>query len=488
MNQRLHTPPGASDPQDATNQALVSWLRERAPTATPPTLMAGVRSRVPATQRRRRWQIRDWWSWRPGRGDGPGYLLAAATGALSLAVLSVTGVGVLMVATFNEPDPRLGGAAAPAGESAAPTQATAAAVTATPEAATPESEDITTPVSATAAADEASTEAQITKVVGAILEVPTIVDKGEQSVPRSGVRDVFGLQTEAAVEFVDDSRLSGTQQLVLNERRYDGGGSVVTGTLAIDNEAGSWTGTLVGATPPGRDGSIMQAELAGSGAYAGLSATIRYDLGLNWGDPAMILGIVYPGSALENPEPKSFKRFAELPGAISPVALGEPGSVEMSRAPAPVTGSIVGVEVLTYDNSFFDDADQTIPIRDELMWLDLALDDSRLTINETEAIVKLDHFLPPEGGSLLAAAIRARNDDGGGWSGSMRGFGDPAEPPFEAEYNLLELTGEGAYDGVSAILFSTPDPLTERDEFGSGSWSVEGILFPDQVLPYPEGT
>jgi hypothetical protein len=482
MNQRLHTPPGASDPQDATNQALVSWLRERAPTATPPTLMAGVRSRVPATQRRRRWQIRDWWSWRSGRGDGPSYLVAAATGALSIAVLSVTGVGVLMVANISDPDPLLGG---PAGQA----ETTAAAATAATVEAPEEPATVVVPAtSGVPSVDTTTPEAQVTKVVGAILEVPTIVDKGERRVPRSGVVDVFGLQTEAAVEFVDDSRLSGTQQLVLNERRYDGGGSVATGTLAIDNEAGSWAGTLVGATPPGRGGSIMQAELVGSGDYTGLSATIRYDLGLNWGDPAMILGIVYPGSALEDPEPKSFERFAELPGAISPIPLGEPGSVEMSRAPAPVTGSIVGVEVLTGDNSFFDDTDQTIPIRDELMWFDLALDDSRLTINETEAIVKLDHFLPPEGGSLLAAAIRARNDDGGGWSGSMRGFGDPAEPPFEAEYNLLELTGEGAYDGVSAILFSTPDPLTERDEFGSGSWSVEGILFPDQVLPYPEGT
>jgi hypothetical protein len=444
--------------------------------------MDTVRSRVPATSRRHRWQIGDWWSLRSAGGGHAGYLVAAATGALSVAVLSATGIGALMVGTIRNPEPIVAGPAAQAETTAAAAIATSLDVPEEPATVV----DLVTP--GTPPVEPTSLEARITTVVGSILEVPTIVDPGEQRARRSGVLEVIGLQTEAAVEFVDDPRLSGTQRSVVNERRYEGGGSVATGTLGIDNGSGSWVGTLVSGTPPGRDGSIMQAELVGSGDYAGLSATIRYDLGLNWGDPAMIMGIVYPGPALKNPGQRLFKEYDLSPGAIAHHRLGKPGSVEMSGAPAPLAGSIFEAELLTLDNSVFDDADPTLEFREELMWFDLGLDDTRLTINEAEAFVTIDQFLPPESGSLLAAAIRARNEDGGGWSGSMRGFGDPGVPPLEGAYYLLELTGQGAYSGVSAILFASPDRLTETGELRSGAWSVQGILVPDQVLPYPEGT
>jgi hypothetical protein len=101
-----------------------------------------------------------------------------------------------------------------------------------------------------------------------------------------------------------DPRLSGESWAIWNDDRHlDSQGSVVAGLIGIDNELGSWRGTFRGYTTANNARIYLLSELAGEGAYEGLSAILFQ---LDNGSGFDLEGMVYPGE---------LPPFPDAPGA-----------------------------------------------------------------------------------------------------------------------------------------------------------------------------
>ena len=98
---------------------------------------------------------------------------------------------------------------------------------------------------------------------------------------------------------MDDARLSGILYHVWN-RDYMIGGQVLTGTVELVNDDGSWVGTMRGYKVRDRL-HYWQMELAGTGDYEGLGALLVFR-GQD-GIRQEVEGFVFPGALPEYPEP-----------------------------------------------------------------------------------------------------------------------------------------------------------------------------------------
>lgn len=78
-------------------------------------------------------------------------------------------------------------------------------------------------------------------------------------------------------------------------------------------------------------------------------------------------------------------------------------------------------------------------------------------------------------GEVMASRVKVVNDDGY-WIGTMRGY--VAYEPGRHLYMHYELTGKGAYEGHSALLYATGPQ--------GGPWDFEGFVFPGPVPEYPD--
>jgi hypothetical protein len=79
---------------------------------------------------------------------------------------------------------------------------------------------------------------------------------------------------------MSDARLTGAVKVIDNADRFFAGpdsflGDVLWGTVAIENDQGTWTGTLTGTSDRSAGGrGVTYIELVGAGAYEGLSAVL----------------------------------------------------------------------------------------------------------------------------------------------------------------------------------------------------------------------
>ncbi len=79
----------------------------------------------------------------------------------------------------------------------------------------------------------------------------------------------------------------------------------------------------------------------------------------------------------------------------------------------------------------------------------------------------------PFSGSLRNG-IGTLSNEGGSWSVEFHGFSKPGQSNITSDYYVTYLTGEGGYEGLSAMLLSVP----------AGSyWAVDGVIAPG---PMPE--
>ena len=464
MNQRRQYRSNPEGPDRLMGQLLAQWLSERAPTSAPASLVPTIQARIGATPRRRGWRIRDWWLWRPGRERGTSLLLVTATGVLVMAMMGIGGAGVYLLATMGDGAPL---SSVPAGAVDAPAESLAAVAVDTPAASSP-----------TSSQDGAS------PVAGTITHAPIILDEGAPTTPVADGTEVVDIRTEADVEF-DDIRLSGVQRTVERERRFEPGAAVATGTLSIERDQGAWTGSFVSIEPPGRAGSLRQAELVGSGDYAGLSAILRYDLGKAWGDPGMVVGIVFPGALPDYPDTEGFGRYAPYWDGGGRAASNQPDRVDLSGLPAYVRGSLVQSVEWMSDDARFNEAPPRMQLRPLWMVGEMDLGDPRLEVAGYETLVNADYFVALENGAAMAGISRGSSLDGGGWSGQARGYADPEAELLGGMYSVTELTGTGSNEGLTAVLFSTPRQAAATDF--SHSWSVEGMLFMGEPPPHAEG-
>ena len=96
---------------------------------------------------------------------------------------------------------------------------------------------------------------------------------------------------------MSDARLSGAVTVTDNADRFVAGtddflGDVLWGTVAIENDQGTWTGPLTGTSDPSAEGrGVSYIELVGAGAYEGLSAILfEREMPLAEGDPRRLTG------------------------------------------------------------------------------------------------------------------------------------------------------------------------------------------------------
>ena len=118
-----------------------------------------------------------------------------------------------------------------------------------------------------------------------------VVDEG-----RSGYRDAtYTVRFEA-----NDPRISGELWSIHHwERHRDSQGATIVGLAGIDGEAGAWQGTFHGYASPGDKYLAYQLDLAGEGAYEGLSAMLfMTDNGASFD----VEGMVFPGELPPPPE------------------------------------------------------------------------------------------------------------------------------------------------------------------------------------------
>ena len=80
---------------------------------------------------------------------------------------------------------------------------------------------------------------------------------------------------------------------------------------------------------------------------------------------------------------------------------------------------------------------------------------------------------PDSRGSVAVGRAGIDNEDGA-WHGTFHGYATPNE---ERLYYLLDFVGEGAYEGLSAMLFLLDN--------GRG-FDVEGMIYPGELPPLPE--
>lgn len=464
MNQRRQYRSNLEDPDRQLGQLLAQWLSGRAPTSVPASLVPTIEARIRATSRRRGWRIRDWWLWRPGRERGTGLLLVTATGVLVMAMMGIGGGGVYLLATMHDDAPL---SSVPGGAVDTPAESLASVAVETPAAESP-----------------ASSQDGATLVAGTITRAPVILDEGAPTTPLADGTQVVDIRTEGDVEF-DDVRLSGVQRTVERERRLEPGAAVATGSLSIESDQGAWTGDLVSIEPPGRAGGLRQAELVGSGAYAGLSAILRYDLGKAWGDPGMVVGIIFPGALPDYPDAEGFRRYAPYWEGPGRAASSQPDDAAFAGLPAYVRGSLVqSVEWLS-DDARLNDGPPRMQLRPQWMVGEMDLGDPRLEVAGYETLVNADYFEAFENGAAMAGISRGSSLDGGRWSGQSRGYADPEADLLGGMYSITQLTGTGSHEGLTAILFSTPRQAAATDF--THSWSVEGMLFKGEPPPHAEG-
>jgi hypothetical protein len=66
-------------------------------------------------------------------------------------------------------------------------------------------------------------------------------------------------------------------------------------------------------------------------------------------------------------------------------------------------------------------------------------------------------------------------NDGGSWLVESLAFNQPGDSIVDGAYYALAMTGQGGYEGLSAVLFILPA--------GSLEWEVRGVIAP---APLPE--
>jgi hypothetical protein len=106
--------------------------------------------------------------------------------------------------------------------------------------------------------------------------------------------------------------------------------------------------------------------------------------------------------------------------------------------------------------------------------LTLRTDDPRLS-GTWATSQNYNHFTSDDVGGMTRHGIGRLTNEGGAWASEFRGFTKPGERWETGNHYMVWLTGEGGYEGLSAMLLMLPT--------GSGAWNVDGVIAPG---PLPE--
>ncbi len=157
--------------------------------------------------------------------------------------------------------------------------------------------------------------------------------------------------------------------------------------------------------------------------------------------------------------------------------VGVPGAATIDLGPAAyVHGTMVELECCGDEVETFDDAGNRLTLRGSASSGTMRMDDPRLS-GDWEGTVNVDEFPQLDTGERVEVqwgGLTITNDDGT-WAGTWTSTYDSAAVT-ETELIQYELTGDGAYAGLSAVLSIT-----------GGEWpapsTIAGAVFPGPLPP-----
>ena len=107
----------------------------------------------------------------------------------------------------------------------------------------------------------------------------------------------------------------------------------------------------------------------------------------------------------------------------------------------------------------------------------MTADDPRLSGRWT-GTQNYHQFVQGDPGAVRAGTAWLVND-GGSWSITFTGFTPPGAPSsLSARHDQMLFSGEGGYEGLSAIIVVSPDGTPAE-------WTFEGVIFPGPMPEFP---
>ncbi len=295
-----------------------------------------------------------------------------------------------------------------------------------------------------------------------------------------------GVLTERTVEW-SDPRLPSRFLYDTNANWHeleDGAVGAFAVAVRLVGEEGDWAGTEYSLVDP--ESSVGLYVLTGSGAYEGLWAMLEGSLVVDAGGNPVIdadghVTSIYDGYVFES----------EVPPMPDPIELPLSATLaEQDEEPAPVT-FVTGTVVEQYDHpgantivegpphevgGWLVGAESYGVIEQVIEWSDPRLPSQHwMNMNLAFILDPREAQGPPEGAMAVTTSNLLEGPEG-----SWRGTGRAVEG-LDHRYSLYELTGEGAYDGLWAVLRMTPG----ADASGPLDHSYEGYIFETDPMVFP---
>jgi hypothetical protein len=164
-----------------------------------------------------------------------------------------------------------------------------------------------------------------------------------------------------------------------------------------------------------------------------------------------------------------------LVGTMTLALVGGVGAVTSAQTESDAPGSAVLSFTLPYPTDFTPGviafADGPMLTQNEVFRSTLDSGDPRLN---GELWTIHSYYTFPDSGGSVGVGFAGLDSELGAWRGTFHGYGTPFN---ERVYHQIDLTGSGAYDGLSATLFVTDN--------GTG-FDVVGMVFPGGLPPMPD--
>lgn len=165
-----------------------------------------------------------------------------------------------------------------------------------------------------------------------------------------------------------------------------------------------------------------------------------------------------------------------LLGGLSGVVVAGDEEAMVLDGPHPVSGQVTIGNFLDGGQVTWNEERNVQERRGEGFFDTIAMDDTRLsgTISEVWNRDSIGGPLRQGDGEVETGTVAIVNEDGS-WVGTMRGY---ASMDPRTHYWHYELTGTGAHEGFSALLYAHGR--------AGGPWDVEGFVFPGVLPEYPD--
>jgi len=299
-----------------------------------------------------------------------------------------------------------------------------------------------------------------------------------------------GIGTERTVEW-SDPRLPSRFLVNTNANWHVFGDGAVAGfanAVRLVGEEGDWAGTeysLLDTLDP--ESAVGLYVLAGEGAYDGLWAMLVGSLVVDADGDLVIdadnqVASVYEGYVFESEVPP-------IPDPIgSPLS---PAVVTDVEEPAPAT-FVTGTVVEQFEHPGPGDREEGPPdsvggwmvsaekygvIEQVIKWSDPRLPESHwMNLDLTFVLKPSEEQRRAPAGAMAVTTSNLLAGPEGSWQGTGRAIEDADD-----RYSLYELTGEGAYEGLWAVLRTTPG----MDASGPWDHSYEGYIFEADPMAFP---